>query len=438
MFQPRSHWSTALAVDVVAFITVLLTPTPLVIVLLLYWIDSIGRVLRRALETGVAAPRSEYSPTGPPVTRPNGSPGPFRFLIPKVGTVRLTTWLPLSTPHNLRAAVPGVLLACLAGGGVGVTVSISQAPVLSHPSVWLVSVGIGVVVLRHGWAFRRFCRSDRRLGRETGRTVRLFWVMTGGLFVVLADNVYVGVESGIAAVFSLLAAVIVLGRVVYHWRRSYDHSEDTDTEPILLSEPDGQPTERFRVDRRATWVMGVIDGIAPRIDADVFNLWARFVGAFLPVVGVFWGVVVVGLSLPVALLIGGVVPAVAVSGAFVLSGVAHFELAFGAVEYRLYDEELVAYDTRLDAVQWRAPLAEIHDVSVADGWWLSPPGTDAGTVQLERSGMETTARPYGFVRQSLVCVADPERVADRLRRATVEKTRQEERSNDAGRVSSQQ
>ena len=159
-----------------------------------------------------------------------------------------------------------------------------------------------------------------------------------------------------------------------------------------------------------------MDGLVPRTDADVFNFWVRFVGAFLPVVGVFWGVVVVGLAGPTALLLGGVLPTVAVGGAFVLSGVAHFELAFGAMEYRLYDEALVAYDTRLDAVQWRAPLAEIHDVTVADSRWLSPPGTDAGTVRLDRSGMETTAPPYGFVRQSLVCVADPERVAERLRR----------------------
>lgn len=414
MSRYRLLRSSALAVDVMAFIAVLLTPAPLVIVVLLYWVDSLVRVLRQALETAVAAPRGEYSPTGPPVTRPNGSPGPFRFLIPKVGSIRPTVLLPPSTLHNLRAAVPGALLACLAGAAVGITVAVIQTPLSLQPTVWVVSAGIGVVAARHGWNFRRFCRSKRKHSRKTGRIRQIFWLLTGGLFVVVSDDVYVGAEPAIAAVFTLLAVVVILGRIAYNLR--YTDSTSAGAEPVSLPEPDGSPVERFRVDSRATRIAGAMDGLVPRTDADVFNFWVRFVGAFLPVVGVFWGVVVVGLAGPTALLLGGVLPAVAVGGAFVLSGVAHFELAFGAMEYRLYDEELVAYDTRLDAVQWRAPLAEIHDVTVAESRWLSPPGTDAGTVRLDRSGMETTAPPYGFVRQSLVCVTDPERVAERLRR----------------------
>jgi len=217
----------------------------------------------------------------------------------------------------------------------------------------------------------------------------------------------------------MVSAFVVITAVV---RAVYPPVPDYDSEPVVLSEPDRQPTELFSVDRRATRIAGALDGLVPLVELGVFSLWARVSGWFLVPFVVFIVEVVYDTGLSTALLIGGGGTTVAVGGAFVLSGVAHFELAFGAMEYRLYDAELVAYDTRLDAVQWRTPVASIHDVTVADGVWLSPPGTEAGTVQLDRSGLETTDRPYGFVRQSLACVDDPERVADRLQQATAQTT----------------
>jgi hypothetical protein len=273
----------------------------------------------------------------------------------------------------------------------------------------LIAVTSGIIV-RHGWELREFLRSDRP-------PVKQMRLLSPGLKsllaagpVILADIV----ATNVAVDAPMVSAFVVITAVV---RAVYPPIPDYDSVPVVLSEPDRQPTERFSADRRATRTAGALDGLVPLVEPSMFTLWARVSGWFLLPFVVFIMEAVLNTGLSTALLIGGGGTTVVVGGAFVLSGVAHFELAFGAVEYRLYDEELVAYDTRLDAVQWRAPLAEIHDVSVADGWWLSPPGTDVGTVRLDRSGMETTARPYGFVRQSLVCVADPERVADRLRQA---------------------
>lgn len=425
-------WSDgALAVDAVALAAVPFTPAPLAVVFLLYWIDTTVGALGTALRTALARPRSEYSPTGPPVTRPNGSPGPLRFLIPKLGAVRPTEWLPPVTPHNARSAVPGTLWACLSGVVIVAAATVLRTPLAAWPTAGVVAVGTATVLARHGWTLRRFCRSDRRPGRQTLRGRQLLWSLTAGLFVVGADTAYADAPENVTAVVTLVAVLAVAARIVIRRGVDPDAAVDTDattdpdatidtdgavdTEPFTLSEPEGRPVERFRVDRRATRIAGAIDGLVPWVDAGMFNLWVRVAAWFLPLVGVFLAVVVADLAFPLALLIGGMVPAVAVGGAFVLAGVVHFDLAFGAVEYRLYDETLVAYDTRLDAVQWTAPTASIHDVTVADGPWLSPPGTDAGTVKIDRSGLETTARPYGFVRQSLVCVADPERVADRLK-----------------------
>ena len=422
-------WSDgALAVDAVALAAVPFTPAPLAVVFLLYWIDTTVGALRVALRTALTRPRGEYSPTGPPVTRPNGSPGPLRFLIPKLGALGPTGWLPPVTPHNVRSAIPGTLWACLSAVVIAAVATVTPTPLAVPPTAGVVAVGTGTVLARHGWTLRRFCRSDRSSGRQTLRGRQLLWSLTAGLFVVGADTAYANAPENVTAVFTLVAVLAVAARVVVRRGVDPDATVDTDettapsttidTEPFTLSEPEGRPVDRFGVDRRAARIAGALDGLVPWVDAGMFNLWVRAVGAFLPLVGVFFGVVVADLPFPVALSLGGVVPAVAVGGAFVLAGVAQFELAFGAMEYRLYDETLVAYDTRLDAVQWKAPVESIHDVTVVDGPWLSPPGTDAGTVRLERSDLATTDRPYGFVRQSLVCVDDPERVADRIRRET--------------------
>lgn len=42
-------------------------------------------------------------------------------------------------------------------------------------------------------------------------------------------------------------------------------------------------------------------------------------------------------------------------------------LANATTEYRVFDDALVAYDTRLTAIQWRIPVTEVESVSVADG-----------------------------------------------------------------------
>ena len=407
--------TTGAVVDLAVLAAVVVTPVGLVAAAVIYWINHVVRLFRQFCEIAFAAPREAYSPVEPPAIAGNGDPGPFRFLIPKLGAVRLTHRLPGMTPHNLRVAA----LVCLWGPVLGFAVAGTAVRVetpLAGPQTLrvLIAVTSGIVV-RHAWEFREFLRSNRPPVKQMRLLSPGLKCLLAAGPVILADIVV----TNFAVDAPMVSAFVVITAVV---RAVYPPVPDYDSEPVVLSEPDRQPTELFSVDRRATRIAGALDGLVPLVELGVFSLWARVSGWFLVPFVVFIVEVVYDTGLSTALLIGGGGTTVAVGGAFVLSGVAHFELAFGAMEYRLYDAELVAYDTRLDAVQWRTPVASIHDVTVADGVWLSPPGTEAGTVQLDRSGLETTDRPYGFVRQSLACVDDPERVADRLQQATAQTT----------------
>ncbi len=450
-------------VDLAAGIGVFATSFPLYTVLIVYAIDAFVGTVRYAATAGFAAPRTMFTP--PSRTESRDTPGIFRLLGPKIGSLSLPGPFPPATLRNLGAAAAGVVFHAglvLPVFGVFTLVVLVPTPgfeaFVAWPVTGVVAAGVAVSLLEHGVSVARYLRSDRpelealqSADWSDGRTYRfafLFLVPFPVAFVNFLHGQGAAASDAMATLGTPLAVVVIVGRVV--GSRVTDSLPTGADDPVELAAPDGLPRDRIRPSSRAIRAVGLLDGLVGRVGCETgtdgtppaWVLWIRAVflrGLFVVVLppallfmSVSSPVVPVGLFDVVWLL---PVAATVVLG---VVGVAQFELAFGAVEYRLYDEELVAYDTRLDAVQWRAPLAEIHDVSVADGWWLSPPGTDVGTVRLDRSGMETTARPYGFVRQSLVCVADPERVADRLRRVTVEKTRQVERSDDVCGMPSQQ
>ncbi|WP_130501825.1 hypothetical protein [Natrinema hispanicum] len=227
--------------------------------------------------------------------------------------------------------------------------------------------------------------------------------------IVAVDTVHAGADFDPSTGFTAIAVVLVVGRIAYEICRD---SPPTGADSFELSEPTGRPSERFRTDRRAVQIAGAIDGVIPHIEWEMLNIFSRVAALFLVAILGFVGAFIVG---PTATVVGiGVALVVAVMS-FVLMGIIHFELAFGAMEYWLYDDELVAYDTRLNAVQWRVPLDAIRDVSVKRGFWAEPPGTNAATVTLERSDLAVKQSPYEFYRQTLLYVNTPERVANRLR-----------------------
>lgn len=405
----------ASSVDLVALVAVALHPFSLYVVLLLYWGDLIAGTIRQTCQTFLAAPRETYSPTEPPAISRNGDPNPLRFLQPKLGTVQPVGWLPPIAVHNLKPGLVAVLSVSLTALGVALTTTLVDPPfvVRSWPTIAFFTGGGLAIVATHTWAFRRFVRSERP-PVTTGLPTRL-WVGTLvlALPVVAVETVHAGAAFDPSTGFAAVALVLVVGRVAYATRRD---GPPTGADSFALPASTDSPNERFRADRRAVRVAGAIDGLVPRIEWDVLNVSARLAAIFVVSAGAFVAAYVGG---PTALVVVGIgVAFVVVATAFALAGVAHFELAFGAMEYQLHDDELVAYDTRLDAVQWRVPLDAIENVSVDRGFWTSPPGTDAATVTLDRTDLAVERSPYGYYRQTLAYVQTPECVANRLQQAT--------------------
>ncbi|ELZ22580.1 hypothetical protein C477_04259, partial [Haloterrigena salina JCM 13891] len=98
---------------------------------------------------------------------------------------------------------------------------------------------------------------------------------------------------------------------------------------------------------------------------------ARIAGG-APLFGLLWLAVVsvlasaTGSSLVVP--VGAAALVAAVLLAFGVQLAAYF-LRYGTLEYRRYDEAIVAYDTFLEEPQWAAPVQEIRDVTVATDWF---------------------------------------------------------------------
>lgn len=157
------------------------------------------------------------------------------------------------------------------------------------------------------------------------------------------------------------------------------------SEPFAVPEPAGEPGGRFRPDRRTVLLVGALDGLFGHVgweSGDGPPWWAAWLrglgarGALLvgsPAVGIVAADALLETPLsPGALLAAALGPPAVVLGVLVVAGVVHSELAFGRVEYRLYDDAVVAYDRRLDTAQLRIPLDAIRDATADRGLAASP------------------------------------------------------------------
>lgn len=418
MFSGALRRLPAFGVDLVALAAVAVHPFSLYVVLVLYWGDLLAGLGRMTLETAFATPRETYSPTEPPAVHRNGDPGAFRFLTPKLGSVKPAAWLPSAAVHNLAPTLAGVLAVSLTAVAVGLATTFLAPPfsVLSWPTSAVLAAGGLAVVAKHGTAFRRFLDEARLPADRTFRPGPWLGAIGLALPVIAVDAVHADAGFDPSTGFAALAVLVVAGRVAVERRRD---TSPTSVDSFRLSEPTGRPVERFRVDRRAVRIAGLLDGIVPRLDTGVLNVTSRAIAVVvLSACGFFVAGYGLRLPTPAAAAAGVGFALLATATAFGLAGIVHFELAFGAMEYRLYEDELVAYDRRLDAVQWRAPLDGIRSVSVEHGPWLAPPGAAAATVTLDRTDLDVDLSPYGFARQTLAYVERPDHVADRLQRAT--------------------
>ncbi|MCT9097954.1 hypothetical protein [Haloarchaeobius sp. HME9146] len=430
-----------LGVGAVSATAVFTAELPLYTVIVLLWIDLTVSLLRRTWQLFFARPRDRVSPTGAG-TAPEGGhstlskyeQGLCRFFTPKIGSLVVSERLRPVTLHNVRPALNVTLLwsfLFLPVAALGVSQYVVPSPVFDEFVSWpvpalLVAGALAAVVKQWGILVRH-----ETTGWPTADAVApgwglalwsLYWVPLGILTTLHSTGPAVDTLLTTLAVVLVLTGTIrglratdVDGDDVSH--RARRRGVETQTGPTSVEMPNTRPVATFRPNRRAVWMAGALDSLFPvgnasgsfrRLQLQAGVAVVLLVGAPLIATSVY--------DIDSGLVLVAVTALMFVTYLFTLAiiGALHFELAFGSVEYRLSDEALVAYDSRLDAVQWSVSREAIRDGTVEDGVFDSPPTFDAATVTLDRTDEVALAEPYRYYRCSLPYLDDPVEAVDRL------------------------
>lgn len=425
----------------------------IVAVAVLYWIDLLFLMCRVGVQRLLARQTRDIDPARILL--------PVRLLKHKRGTVTLTDRLPPLYPKNVPVAVttlwwgalisvPTVLVAAL---------SVPGAFWRNAATPFLFAAG-AVAAAAKSWLLLREHVATGAYERRPPVAVNpwkrqgLFVLYGGVLYVAAGFTASLVAENGIESTRSgaMAVALLVVGlRVAYAVRVSrtkfgtgpetgnqtsgagapgseigagddrvisWLRSKSTGQGAVVLtppSTPDRRPFETVAPASRSVVAAGILNALVAGLAVD-----EQISGA--------------GLSLRVCLLfmvlfslvalLGGAVSFFLVVNAFVFGllamlsvlSVGHLRLALGGVEYRFYDDELVAYDSAIGEPQWAVPYDRIRDVSVERGAFGSPLWLDAGTVSFERDDSPPEdALADREPRSSIVFVSDPERVAETIR-----------------------
>ena len=284
------------------------------------------------------------------------------ILTGKRGSLKPVGWLPPVSPRN----VPFAFAVAGGAGWCGVFIGVVLGPeiplveVASRPEV---VVSVAALVVGQLVEIGRDYIGDGRYESVSPFTVvetpaRQAFFLMFLLFAVPA------VDEGV----DLAVGAFVVGKLLIEWSafRATHGSEgrftawlsgpDTSAEtPDTPQVPDTAPTAVVSTDNRAVWVTAVghtLTSVVPSYLKPFAIVWIVGVG----VLG--WsgrsGAAVTGLSIAV---FGLFVAALAVKT------VAYY-IDYGPLEYRRYDDQLVAYDTWLDEPQWSTPVDVLRNVEI--------------------------------------------------------------------------
>ncbi|MBO4248914.1 hypothetical protein IL252_13920 (plasmid) [Halomicrobium sp. IBSBa] len=280
----------------------------------------------------------------------------------KRGSVTVVPWLPPVYPRNVPFALAVGGVAAWFGMAIGVVVSrpIPVAAVVSQPEV-LLSVGTLVV----GQTVETW--RDLRDGHHETTTpyavietpARQAFFLAFVLFVVPVTAV-----AGTAATLGVFVVVKLLvewsgyrathgdGGRLTGWLSGPDESGRT---PAVDDVPAGEPDARVRTDGRAVLSTGALQALSER--APVYA--TSFV-----IVWLFSLVILGGEEPSRAVALGSGLVLVCLFVALLAARVGTFYLRYGTLEYRRYDDRLVAYDSLLDEPQWWASIGSLRDAEV--------------------------------------------------------------------------
>lgn len=227
---------------------------------------------------------------------------------------------------------------------------------------WSLALGLLGVVVGRAVTFRSEYLGDEEYREQSARMVVAVPVRQVLALFVLGMGF--GALERVTNAGTIGVVAVVLAKTGYELYEV--HSRDGETWFLLdwvfgpretaeprapVDVPDGDPVESVRTDRRAA-----LDNSAKL--------------SLIRLLGHFYGLVVLGVAVGLAWLVEGLVGAVVVGGgvlglvaATLALYTASFLLIDGSIEYRRYDDALVAYDYLLDEAQWRLDWDDEPSVS---------------------------------------------------------------------------
>ncbi|WP_018256677.1 DUF6498-containing protein [Halomicrobium katesii] len=360
----RSTVALALLVNAVPLVGVFAFDWALFPVLVLYWIEAVAYVTRSSVEALFA-------------TRPvdddfYGIQVPLERLREKRGSVTLVDWLPPIYPRNL----PFALNAGWVLFGLGVVAILVWGYARSSGSLAGlvlpgVAVGAVIVVVRHAGTLSEFVRAKRyehHSALSTFSRRRWMAVVIAGFLLPIAGAGADSAGVGLTATLAVVVAAKLVADVLDVMSTTDDGAQPEVEADDPITVPDGEPITVVGTDDRGVVLhalgLGVLLALLPPYG---------FLVALVSVgVGLWFGLVA-AVSTVVALVAGRAVLEIPVA-----------RLAYGAVEYRVYGDVVVAYDRRLDAPQWSVARHEIADVRAGSGIASTFFSNDFGTVRLVR------------------------------------------------------
>lgn len=329
---------------------------------LLFVADSLLVVARLLLERLFAGrPRGDATPPSLPYPVLDIL---FEDVLDKRGAIRVSDRLPRLYPRNL----PFVLGQWIVVFWLAVLASVTWlalAPLDGGLDISLVLV-LPLFVAKHALIIDTWAAIgiyERASARTVRRSRELLFTVFITCFVVFS----LSAQSEDLLQVTVATMVLLVPKLLFDCRDAgigpsllvFDPSDDTTIEPVAA--PAGKPRHVFRNDER------------------VVSSWAIYLGLFYTVFpGLFFivlpGLVGLTVSLKTSFLgiaagaIGTLLVAVATSLLVLWLGQAN-------VEYRVYDDVLVAYDQYLDAPQWSVPFEDIRAISIGEnalGWRILP------------------------------------------------------------------
>lgn len=282
---------------------------------------------------------------------------------------------PHNTAHVLRymAALCGVLGLLFVFYYFG---ELSGSP----PDDWSVGPAVAVIfpvlLAKHAGIINLWARNGiyERASVETvrpwgGLQATLVGIFTAGSILILPPEI-----------LTTIVAIILVPKFLFDLREAgigpslltFDPTCDRESEGFPL--PPGRPQSVFSIDRRAVRA-GAIFLITPQ---------------YLLVYGIVVFGVIAGGTYMVAGFGNSTWDWITVIGATVgiVAGISLIvaEISYADLEYQLYGDTLVAYDNRLEEVQWRVPLEEIRTVSAKHSFFSLLTPFCGPSVRLEYRG----------------------------------------------------